>query len=390
MKVLYIHNDYARPSGEEHASGEIVELLREHGHEVRWFKRSSAEIASSKFGQIKSFFTGIYNPSTAKALKKVLQEYKPDVVQVQNLYPLISTSIFKPLKEGAFPVVMRCPNYRLFCPNGLCLDSKGFVCEQCWGKGKEIWCVRKNCTNNNFKSLGYATRNAFARITGNILKGVDVFIVQSEFQKKKFESQGIPAEHIGILPGIAPVVGNIEHEELGDFVTFVGRVSAEKGIYEFIDAARSLPDIPFKVAGNLDSSFEIPKDSPKNVEFVGFCKGKELDDLYLKSRIIVVPSKWYEGFPNVIVRAMLLKRPVITTNIGAMQSIIDNDINGLLVPHADSNSLMKAIKGLWPNVELCIEMGIKGKEKADALYSREEIYKSLMDIYDRAIELKRK
>ena len=69
MKVLYIHNDYARPSGEEHASGEIVELLREHGHEVRWFKRSSAEIANSKLGQIKSFFTGIYNPSTLLLLK---------------------------------------------------------------------------------------------------------------------------------------------------------------------------------------------------------------------------------------------------------------------------------------------------------------------------------
>lgn len=390
MKILYIHNDYARPSGEEHASGEIVELLREHGHEVRWFKRSSAEIAESKIGQIKSFFTGVYNPSIAKALKKVLKEYQPDIVQVQNLYPLISTSIFKPLKKEGYPVVMRCPNYRLFCPNGLCLDPEGVVCEKCWGKGKETWCVRKNCTNSFFKSLGYATRNAFARITGNIRKGVDVFIVQSEFQKKKFESQSIPAEHIGILPGIAPVVGNIEDTELGDFVTFVGRVSAEKGIYEFIDAARALPHIPFKVAGNLDSSFEIPKDLPQNVEFVGFYKGDALNELYLKSRIIVVPSKWYEGFPNVIVRAMLLKRPVITTNIGAMQSIIDNDINGLLVPHADSNSLMQAIKELWPNIELCTQMGIKGKEKADALYSREEIYKSLIEIYNKAIELNRK
>ena len=389
MKVLYIHNDYSRPSGEEHASGEIVELLREHGHEVKWFKRSSAEIADSKMGQIKSFFTGVYNPSSAKALKKVLKEYKPDVVQVQNLYPLISTSIFKPLKEEGYPVVMRCPNYRLFCPNGLCLDPEGIVCEKCWSKGKETWCVRKNCTNSFFKSLGYATRNAFARITGNIRKGVDVFIVQSEFQKSKFESQGIPGEHIGILPGIAPVVGNIEDKGLGDYVTFVGRVSAEKGIYEFIDAARQLPHIPFKVAGNLDSSFEIPEDLPKNVEFVGFYKGDALNELYLKSRIIVVPSKWYEGFPNVIVRAMLLKRPVITTNIGAMQSIIDHKENGMLVPHADSHSLMKAIEELWPNIELCTQMGIKGKEKADALYSREEIYKSLIEIYNRAIEFQK-
>lgn len=386
MKVLYIHNEYSRPSGEEHASGEIVELLCEHGHEVRWFKRSSAEIINSKIGMIKSFFTGIYNFSSAKALKKVLKEYQPDIVHVQNLYPLISVSIFKVLKEYGKPVVMRCPNYRLFCPNGLCLDSDGTVCEKCWGKGKETWCIRKNCMNNTFKSVGYAARNAFARITGKIRNGVDVFIVQSEFQKKKFESQGIPAKQIGILPGIAPIVKNNNTNTIGEFVTFVGRVSAEKGIYEFIEAARSLPNIPFKVAGNLDSSFVMPEDIPSNIEFVGFYKGEALNELYLKSRIIVVPSKWYEGFPNVIVRAMLLKRPVITTNIGAMQSIIDNEINGLLVPPANSLSLTKAINNLWSNTDLCIEMGIKGKEKADALYSRNEIYKSLMDIYNKAKE----
>ena len=386
MKILYIHNDYARPSGEEHASGEIANLLMEHGHEVRWFKRSSAEIEGSILGQIKAFFAGVYNPSSAKALHKVLRDFQPDIVQVQNLYPLISTSIFKTLRRYGVPVVMRCPNYRLFCPNGLCLDSRGEVCEKCWGRGRELWCVRKNCVNSFFKSLGYAVRNAYARITGDIRNGVDVFIVQSEFQKRKFESQGIPAHRIGILPGIAPVVKDVAHDvAMGDYVTFVGRVSAEKGIYEFIDAARALPHIPFKVAGNLDASFKMPHDLPSNVEFVGFYKGDALNELYLKSRIIVVPSKWYEGFPNVIVRAMLLKRPVITTNIGAMQSIIDHEKNGLLVPPADSKALTEAVNKLWDDVALCTAMGIDGKAKADALYSREEIYKSLMEIYEQAL-----
>ena len=385
MKILYIHNDYARPSGEEHASREIVELLREHGHEVSWFKRSSAEIVDSTLGQIKSFFTGIYNPSSAKALRKVLHEYQPDIVQVQNLYPLLSTSIFKPLRQYGAPVVMRCPNYRLFCPNGLCLDSSGEVCEKCWGKGKELWCVRKNCVNSRFKSLGYAARNTFARITGNIRNGVDVFIVQSEFQKQKFMSQGIPASQIGILPGIVPVV-NAADVEMRDFVTFVGRVSAEKGIYEFIEAARALPNIPFKVAGNLDASFKMPEDLPSNVEFVGFYKGDALNELYLKSRIIVIPSKWYEGFPNVIVRGMLLKRPVITTNIGAMQSIIDHGENGLLGPPADGAALAQGIGELWNDKERCLEMGMNGRKKAETLYSREQIYETLMEIYAQAMK----
>lgn len=55
MRILYIHNDYAKPSGEESASGELIQLLREHGHEVEKYSRSSAEIADSTLGKIKSF-----------------------------------------------------------------------------------------------------------------------------------------------------------------------------------------------------------------------------------------------------------------------------------------------------------------------------------------------
>ena len=248
MKVLYIHNSYSEktPTGEEHASRELVKLLEEHGHEVRWYKANSDIVRERKGGALLAMFTGIYNPRSARRLAKVLDEYKPDVVQVQNLYPVISTSIFKPLKERNIPVVMRCPNYRLFCPTGLSLDPTGKVCEDCWHGGlREFNCVHKNCEKNIARSIGYAVRGAFNRITRRIFDGVDVFIVQSEFQKQKFISQGIPANGIGIVPGISPDIVRPEKNEIGDWVSFVGRVSAEKGIYEFIEAARQNPTIPF-------------------------------------------------------------------------------------------------------------------------------------------------
>lgn len=385
MKILFIHNSYSdkTPTGEEHASRELAALLEEHGHEVRWFKRSSDEITNS-VDKIKAFFTGIYNPQSVRALTKVLDKYQPDMVQVQNLYPFISTSIFRPLKKRGIPVVMRCPNYRLFCPNGLCLDTKGQVCEKCWGKCYEWWCVKGNCEGGFFKSLGYAVRNAYARKTHNIMNGVDVFIVQSEFQKRKFVGQGIPEDRIGILPGISPDVKQPENDMMGDWVSFVGRVSSEKGIQEFIEAARLNPATPFKVAGSLDAAFVMPADLPSNIEFVGFLKGDALNEFYLKSRIIVVPSKWYEGFPNVILRGFMLGRPVITTNIGAMQSIVETGKDGLLVEPGNADDLSKAIARLYPDVKLCIQFGQAGRRKAKTLYSRERIYEELMEIYEQA------
>ena len=284
---------------------------------------------------------------------------------------------------------MRCPNYRLFCPGGLCLDNDGHICEKCFGRGKEWWCIRKNCEKSLFKSVGYAARNAVARKSKAILDGVDVFIVQSAFQKEKFILQGIQGERIGILPGIAPVITESEEEvQIGNWFTFVGRVSEEKGIYEFIEAAKHLPHLTFKVAGNLDGNFKKPTDMPTNVEFTGFLKGRELDDLYRKSRAIVVPSKWYEGFPNVIVRGMLLKRPVITSDIGAMQSIIDNGVNGITVSPGDTRALKKAIEELSKDENKSIEYGLKGYEKASSLYSREQIYLSLQSIINQAVKIR--
>ena len=384
MKILYVHNKYGKPSGEEHAAGELVSLLKEHGHEVRWFTRSSAEISGSLCGKMKALAAGIHNPFSAKAIAKVLDEYKPDIVQVQNLYPLISSSIFAPIKERAIPVVMRCPNYRLFCPEGLSLNPQGEICEKCWG-GHEMNCVRLNCLGSRFKSVGYAARNAFGRITKHILNSVDVFIVQSEFQKQKFMSQGIPAEKIGILAGISPKQEMSDPDKVGDWVSFVGRVSVEKGIYEFIEAAAQNPDIPFKVAGNVDSSFRQPDHLPSNIEFVGFKSGWALDEFYTNSRIIVAPSKWYEGFPNVIVRAMLHHKPVITCNIGAMQSIIDNEINGLLISPGSSQAISDAVRVLYHNKEKCKRYGNNGNQKASTQYARETIYNDLMAIYSQAI-----
>lgn len=383
MKILYIHNEYAKYSGEEHAANELVNLLKEHGHDVKWFKRSSNEISNSFIGKFKAFFLGIYNPFISRKLSKVLNEYKPDIVQVQNLYPLLSSSIFTPIKRRHIPVVMRCPNYRLFCPQGLSLDPSGEICERCWN-GNERYCVKLNCMSSFVKSLGYSLRNYYNRISGNIYRGVDVFIVQSDFQKQKFISQGISSEKIEILPGISPIIEKSNPSIIGEYIAFVGRISAEKGIYEFIETAINNPDISFKIAGNIDPNFKKPKRLPSNIEFVGFKKGKELDDFYINSRIIIVPSKWYEGFPNVIVRGMLHKKPIITSNIGAMQSIIDDGINGLLINPNDSNSISKAVKQLYYDTEKCKELGNNGYIKATTLYSRNSIYNILKNIYDTA------
>lgn len=388
MKILFIHNSYSEktPSGEEHASNELAKLLESHGHEVFWYKANSDTVKGCWWGSFKAFFTGITNPRAAKEIEKILDDFQPDMIQVQNIYPLISSSIFKPLKKHNIPVVMRCPNYRLFCPTGLCLDRHGKVCERCWSGLYELNCIFGNCMHNPAKSIGYAIRNAFNRISRRILSGVDIFIVQSDFQKNKFIENGIPEEKLRVLSGISPIRNNKGNDTLGDWVSFIGRISPEKGIYEFIEAAKLNPDIQFRVAGSSDSLDVSTIDIPTNLKFVGFLKGDKLDEFYLSSRIVVVPSKWYEGFPNVILRAFIYGVPVITTNIGALPSVVDSEVNGLLVEPGNIEELSSAIRLLYHDDNLCAEYGRAGQVKAESLYSSERVYDTLLRIYDAALK----
>lgn len=388
MRILYVHNDYGKPSGEEHAAAALAALLEEHGHQVEFFRRSSAELGDGAYGKMKAFLAGVWNPFAAAALARRLDEYRPDLVQVQNLYPLLSPSIFKPIKSRGIPVVMRCPNYRLFCPNGLCLDASGRVCELCFG-GLEWHCAVKNCAGGRFKSLGYALRGYAARGTRRILDRVDMFIVQTEFQRQKFIGEGIPEEKLGIVPGIMQKMEAPAEWTPGQYVSFIGRVSPEKGIEDFLECARKLPEIPFLVAGSYDGMPGIREGAPANVTWQGFLKGDALRQAYLESRMVVVPSRCYEGFPNVIVQGMQLERPIIAANIGAPGSIISDQQNGVLYEPGNIEELSRKVAGLYADQAQTREYGVAGRNDAERLYSREKVYQALSEIYDRAKKLSR-
>lgn len=383
MRVLFAHNEYGRPSGEEDAVRAIAALLEASGHEIGWFLRSSSEIRSVG-DHAAAFLLGIYNPRSSDRIAAVLRNARFDVVQVQNLYPFLSPSILGACNRARVPVVMRCPNYRIFCPTGLHL-SNGEICERCLG-GREYWCVFRNCEKNLFKSLGYAVRNASARITRSILNGVGTFIVLSEFQKRRFAEGGIPLDRLAVLPNILPQVNGLAgNGGLGESVTFVGRCSPEKGIEDFVAAARRLPHLNFAVAGATDRVPALVASSPPNVRWCGALPEKALNELYARSRVLVFPFRWFEGFPNVITRAMALGKPVIAARIGAVPEIVEDGETGLLFETRNVDDLVSKIETLHPDARRCAEMGQAGLRKAQAQYSPAAVYARLMEIYQKAM-----
>ena len=384
MHILVAHNEYGQPSGEERALATFESLMVQRGHRVTNYRRRSSELMDVRVGLAKAFFAGIHNPSARREMARLLDAHQPDAVLIQNLYPLLSPAILAPCRRRNIPVVMRCCNYRLFCPSGLHMHE-GRLCERCLGPGREAWCVIRTCEGSLGKSAGYALRNAAARLGGRLIDHVDAFIVLTEFQKQRFIRQGIPADRLVVVSNSVEPWADVRAP--GDRVTFIGRVAAEKGIAEFLAFARAMPDIPFAVAGAVKAGEEhLLRDVPANVEMMGYLERPALESLLERTRVLVACSTWFEGFPNTILDAMAAGRPVAAFGVGGISEIVSDEVTGLVLDPADMRGACGRLGELYRDVARCAAMGAAARRKVTASYSRGRVYEAYLQAFSLASE----
>lgn len=372
MKVLLVHNNYGKYSGEEAVVDKMVTMLSGLGHEVTQLRMSTEGLRESAVGKVKGFVAGIYSPDGVKAMREALQREKPDVVNVHSLYPFISPAALRECKRVGVSVIMTVHNFRLICPTGLFMRNGG-PCEYCLEKGNEWGCVKFNCENSILKSIGYAARNAVARLKRHYIECVDKFACITDFQRRKLIEAGFPAEKVTLIPNSVDVTEE-SMPPIGDYVAFCGRLSREKGIDLIIDVARRHPEIPFKLAGECREA-ELVENLPSNVELVGYKTGKELTEFYRNARFMVMASRWYEGFPMSILESAQHHKAVIGPDHGGFTEIIGKgeDAIGMLFEPGNGDALDAAVNRLWNDENLTIELGQKAHLKLISQYSTEVI-----------------
>lgn len=385
MKVLLIHNEYGAPSGEERTVNRIAALLRKNGHEVDCLLEESLPPGAGFRSKANAMINGVYSLKGVRTVRRRVKSFRPDIVQVQNLYPSLSPWILPIIQQAGVPIVMRCANYRLICPNGLLL-SHGRVCERCMG-GREYWCLLQNCEDSLPKSFGYALRNVTARIFQLYLDNITFYYAQTEFQRQKLIEGGFPGERIAVIPNMVETSALFAKPPRGAYVAYVGRVSPEKGVATLLQAAQVLPHIPFRLAGDFRRIPAIDREKPPNVELCGYLQGQALVDFYRRCRFLVLPSTWYEGFPGVIIEAMLHGKSVVCSNIGGLPEIVADGENGLLFQPGDYMDLAAKIEWLWNRPDRCGALGQAGRDKVLREYSPDKYYERLMNLYHQALEL---
>lgn len=173
-------------------------------------------------------------------------------------------------------------------------------------------------------------------------------------------------------------------------VCFASRLLEEKGVYEYISAAKLLTKrgikAKFLLAGDIDTKNPsgLNSDDLEKIEKQGFVKfigyQKDIPSLFENSHIICLPS-YREGFPKTLIEAAAAGRAVVTTDApGCRDSIIANK-TGLLVPIRNIEALANSLQDLIENSSKRENMGKEGRKLAEKEFSIIEIVEAHMKIY---------
>jgi glycosyltransferase involved in cell wall biosynthesis len=174
--------------------------------------------------------------------------------------------------------------------------------------------------------------------------------------------------------------------------TFIGRLLYDKGIVEFVNAAKSLStkldNVEFWVIGELDHGNPSMIAESTLLEWIdegcityhGFVK--DVRPLIAKSDCIVLPS-YREGMPRIILEGMSMAKPVITTRTAGCRQTVVEGHNGLLVEIKDSDDLCTAMETFCRlSYEQRHDMGHNGRVMAQDIFNSEIIADKLYHIFD--------
>jgi glycosyltransferase involved in cell wall biosynthesis len=218
-------------------------------------------------------------------------------------------------------------------------------------------------------------------------KNVTLLLALSEFARTRLIEAGFQANRIVVLPNMAAV----EHQGLmpdgGRYVAFAGRISEEKGIDTLIRAARHLPELEIRLAGDGPLLPNMIRKAPSNMKFLGRMESQGIRVFYQNARFLVVPSKWFEMCPLVIMEAMNYGLPVVAPKVGGLPELVEDGVTGLLFEPGNSEDLANKMRSLWENSEASRRMGQTGQKKAIREYSEDIYYERLLAAYAKAIEI---
>lgn len=363
MKVLLINKFLYPKGGAETYVFKLGEALTAHGHQVEYFGLENeknivgntigAYVSDMDFNKgvwknLAAPFRMIYSREARKKIKKVLYDFQPDVVNMNNiqfhLTPSMILEIEKYRKKTGrkVKIVYTAHDYQLICPSHGLFDVNIQPCEKCLG-GNYTYCLRTKCVKNSRAKSFLGMLDAYFWEISKAYSCIDTIICPSQFLKEKLDVQKRFASKTVALHNFIEPQEAVEVEK-EDYVLEFGHLSRDKGTNTLLEVAKRMPNTRFLFAGYGKAEEDIAK--VENAEYVGFKTGEELKDLIRKARCSVYPSEWYENCPFSVIESQMYLTPVIGSRMGGIPELIEEGKTGITFEAGSADDLEEKLRFL--------------------------------------------
>ena len=389
MKILLANKFYYRRGGDCIYMLNLEKLLKAHGHEVAVFAMDYPENLDTPWkkyfpknmSKLMAFTRPFGSHEVKSTFKKLLDDFKPDVVHLNNVHTQLSPVMAELAHQRGIKVVWTLHDYKLLCPRYDCLKNGNTICETCFNGDKKA-CLDNKCMKGSKLASFIGYKEAVTWNRERLEASTDVFICPSQFMADKMVQGGFSKSKMQTLCNFIDVEkckfsstdGTNDVELLPkkeDYYCFIGRLSHEKGAKTLIEAANQLP-YKLVIIGGGPLMDELKSVAHTNIEFVGFKQWDDIKQLVGKARFSVIPSEWYENNPLSVIEAQCLGTPVLGANIGGIPELTDYTFSS-----GNIADLKTKIEKMW-NSELDYQ---QIASDAQHRYDAETYYDKLINIY---------
>lgn len=386
LRVLLV-NDYGTPTGgaEVQMLG-LREGLRRRGHDARLLASSADDGTGANaadyrcFGTTTPFRTVLQtvNPLAYLRLRRVLRDFRPDVVHVRIFLTQLSPLILPLLRD--VPTVYHVAWYRPVCPLGTKLLPDGSACTVRAGRA----CLRDGCLPIHYWLLQMVQRRLFRRWWS----AFDRIVAVSGSVRDELALDGI--EPVQVMWNAVPARPARPPLTRPPTVAFAGRLVREKGADVLLRAFRAVlddvPDARLIVAGDGPERRRLERLAGElglepHVSILGHLSRAEAERRFATAWVQCVPSRWAEPFGIVAAEGMMRGTAVVATRSGGLAEIVRDEETGLLVPPDEPIALADALRRILSDRGLAEAMGLRGREHALASLGPEAYLDRLLELY---------
>jgi len=388
--IMMVHNRYQQPGGEDASTEAEIALLEQAGCQVTRFETSNDRINTfSPWQKVQLLGQTVWNPIAYREVRSQLRTLHPDLMHVQNFFPLLSPAIHSAARSLGIPTVQHLRNFRLACLNAY-LMRDGQVCEACLGRnpwrGLVYRCYRQSLP---------ASLAVWAMVSGHRWRGtwqseVDAFLTPSQFAASKLIQAGIPGDRLWVKPDAVadPLVeGVIPALPDQPRFLFIGRLNEQKGVMQLLQAWQQLQPTDWCLDligdGERRSHLEryIQEQQLIGVTLLGTMSLTKVLKTIQQASAIVVPSQSYETFGRVVIEGFACGRPAFVSDLGALPELVQDGVTGFKIPPYSPAAWAERLRWAGEHPNDLAAMGQRGRQQYQQQYTPQANCQQLMEIY---------